>query len=82
MRLGHALGQRQNRRVPRLRFLPYRRVDRQTRVIAKLRAGQTMRLVLGDLRSPFTRNRDLSSGIHLRHRRRGSACAEHKYRDG
>ena len=82
MRLRHALGQRQNRRVPRLRLLPYRRVDRQTCVIAKLRAGQTMRLVLGDLGSPFTRNRDLSSGIHLGHRRRGGTCAEHKYRDG
>src|SRR5262245_9279800 len=46
MGLRHVLGERQNRRVPARGFLTRGGVDRKARIVAKLRAGIAVGLVL------------------------------------
>ena len=63
VRLRHALGQRQDRRIPVRRLLPRGVVDRQPGVVAEFRAGRAVRLVFVHARRPIAGDVHLGEGL-------------------
>ncbi len=59
MRLALMLGQRQQRGIPRIRPQPRSIVDRKAEIIADLRTGNPLRLILMEARRPFARRIEL-----------------------